>query len=145
MGDVAEGPAWTKTGVISSVWRRFGLIASRMITVVAPGGLELLGGHRLARSRVAHDDAAEPVAQVRREVWRGRGSAMTSRRRGDVEPVSPVMPTWRRAEADARVAQGPVVDVEHPVPGNLIRIQTELVPVEEAVVQRRRDRAHAPP
>ena len=31
-----KGPAWTRTGVFSSVWRRFGLMASRMITVMAP-------------------------------------------------------------------------------------------------------------
>ena len=31
-----KGPAWTRTGVFSSVWRRLGLMASRMITVMAP-------------------------------------------------------------------------------------------------------------
>ena len=31
-----NGPACTSTGVFSSVWRRFGLIASRMMTVIAP-------------------------------------------------------------------------------------------------------------
>ena len=31
-----NGPAWTRTGVFSSVWSRFGLIASRMMTVMAP-------------------------------------------------------------------------------------------------------------
>src|SRR5258708_5515642 len=31
-----NGPAWTSTGVFSSVWRRFGLTASSMSTVMAP-------------------------------------------------------------------------------------------------------------
>src|SRR5439155_121358 len=31
-----NGPAWTSTGVFSSVCSRFGLIASRMITAIAP-------------------------------------------------------------------------------------------------------------
>ena len=31
-----KGPAWTSTGVFSSVWRRLGLMASRIITVMAP-------------------------------------------------------------------------------------------------------------
>ncbi len=31
-----NGPAWTSTGVFSSVCIRFGLIASRRITAIAP-------------------------------------------------------------------------------------------------------------
>ena len=31
-----NGPAWTSTGVCSKVWSRFGLMASRMITAIAP-------------------------------------------------------------------------------------------------------------
>ena len=31
-----NGPAWTMAGVFSSVWSRLGLIASRMMTVIAP-------------------------------------------------------------------------------------------------------------
>ena len=31
-----NGPAWTITGVFSSVCSRFGLIASRMITAIEP-------------------------------------------------------------------------------------------------------------
>ena len=34
-----NGPACTKTGVFSSVWSRFGLSASRMITAAAPAAL----------------------------------------------------------------------------------------------------------
>ncbi len=34
-----NGPACTSTGVFSSVCSRFGLIASRMITVIAPAAL----------------------------------------------------------------------------------------------------------
>ena len=34
-----KGPAWTRTGVFSSVCSRFGLMASRMITVIAPAAL----------------------------------------------------------------------------------------------------------
>ncbi len=31
-----NGPAWTSTGVFSSVWSRLGLMASRIMTVMAP-------------------------------------------------------------------------------------------------------------
>ena len=31
-----KGPAWTSTGVFSRVWSRLGLMASRMMTVIAP-------------------------------------------------------------------------------------------------------------
>ncbi len=34
-----NGPACTSTGVFSSVWSRFGLMASRMMTVIAPAAL----------------------------------------------------------------------------------------------------------
>ena len=34
-----KGPAWTSAGVFSSVCSRFGLMASRMITVMAPAAL----------------------------------------------------------------------------------------------------------
>ena len=34
-----KGPACTSAGVFSSVWSRFGFMASRMITVMAPAAL----------------------------------------------------------------------------------------------------------
>ncbi len=31
-----KGPAWTRTGVFSKVWRRFGFMASRITTAIVP-------------------------------------------------------------------------------------------------------------
>ena len=36
---LANGPAWTSAGVFSNVWKRLGLMASFMSTVIAPAAL----------------------------------------------------------------------------------------------------------
>ena len=44
-------------------------------------------------------------------------------------------PVLRGAEADHEVAQGPVVDVEHPAPRDVVEVDAELVAVVEVVVE----------
>ena len=132
-----NGPAWTIAGVFSRVCSRFGLIASRMITVIAPAGLEFLGGDRLACRRVADHDPAEPGAHV---VQRGRQREHRHhlRCRRDVEPGLPGHAVRCGAEPEHDVAQGPVVDVEHPLPGDVVRVDAQLVALVEVVVDHRR-------
>ena len=75
----ANGPQWTNAGPPSSVWTRFGLIAS-LGDGHRAGGAELLGGDRLAvdvaptviaPSRARRSSRSRDIARI----------AMTSRRR----------------------------------------------------------------
>ena len=59
-----NGPAWTMTGVCSSVCSRLGFDRLAHDDGHRTGALQLLGRHRLAGLVVADDDAAEAGAQV---------------------------------------------------------------------------------
>ena len=50
-------------------------------------------------------------------------------------PVWRVTPSSLRAEADHDVAQRPLVDVEHPPPGDVVEVEAELVALVEVVVE----------
>ena len=128
-----KGPAWTSTGVFSRVWRRFGLMASRMITVMAPAARSSLGGHRLAAAGVADHDPPQSLAHVPQRRRQGEHRHDLGRG-GDVEAGLAGHPVLGGAEAHHQVAQGPVVDVEHPAPRHLVDVDPELVPVMEVVV-----------
>ncbi len=54
---------------------------------------------------------------------------------GDVEPGLPRDSVLGGAEADHQVSQGPVVDVEHPTPRDVVHVDPELVSVMEMVVE----------
>ena len=110
--------------------------------------LELLGGHRLAGLRVADDDPAQPGPHVLQRP-RQREDRHRLGRGGDVETRLPRDPVPGGAKADHDVAQRPVVDVEHPLPGDLVQVDAELVAHVQVVVQhrgelvvRRGDRVH---
>ena len=123
-----KGPAWTSTGVFSSVCSRLGLMASRMMTVMAPAALQLLGGDRLAGRRVAHDDPPHALAQVaQRRGEREDGHHLG--RRGDVEPGLPRRAVLLRPEPAHDVAQRAVVDVEHALPRDAVRIEPSALPL----------------
>ena len=78
---LANGPQWTKAGPPSRVWSRFGLIASRSRTVIAPGDAEVLGGDRLAVGRGGQDDPPEPRPQVEQVGREGEDRHDLGRRR----------------------------------------------------------------
>ena len=102
------------------------------------GRLQLLGGDRLARLGVADDDAAQAFPQVL-QALRQRKNRHHLARRGDVEARLPRDAVSRRAKADHDVAQRPVVDVDHPLPGDLVQVKAERVAHVEAVVHHRGD------
>ncbi len=61
---LANGPAWTSAGVFSSVWKRLGLMASFISTVIAPAAFKssAVTGSRLPV--LADDDATEAGPHV---------------------------------------------------------------------------------
>ena len=61
------------------------------------------------------------------------------RRRRDVEPGLADEAVLLGAEADDDVAQRPVVDVEHAPPGDVVRVEAQLVALVEVVVEHRRE------
>ena len=133
---LANGPAWTKAGPPSRVWSRFGLIASRSRTVIAPATPEVLGGDRLAVGRRRQDDPPEPGAQVeqvgregedRHDLGADRDHELGLARDAVLAP----------AEADDDVAQRPVADVDDARPEDPVRVDAERVLVVEAVVEER--------
>ena len=98
---------------------------------------EGFGRDRLALARVRHHDAIEP----RPEVLEGRRQGQHRHhlgRRGDVEARLAGGAVVARTETDGDVAQGPVVDVHHPAPGDVVDIDAELVAMVEVVVDHRR-------
>ena len=98
--DVAERARVDRaTGCPSSVCTRFGLIASFMITVIAPATLQLLGRDRLAVAVDGDDDAAEPRAQIL-QVARQREHRHDLGRRRDDELVLARDAVRLAAEAD---------------------------------------------
>ena len=61
---LANGPQWTNAGPPSSVWSRFGLMASRSRTVIAPATLRSSAVTGVPSGRRRQDDPAEPRPQV---------------------------------------------------------------------------------
>ncbi len=133
---LANGPAWTKAGPPSSVWSRFGLIASRSRTVIEPATLEVLGGDRRPVGRRGQDDPPEPGAQV--EQVGGEGEDRHDLRAdGDDELGLARDAVLAPAEADDDVAQRPIADVDDARPEDPVRVDAERVLVVEAVVEER--------
>ena len=80
-----NGPAWTKTGVLSIVCRSVGLIASRSITAIEPAAPSCSAVTGCPVARVADDDAPEPGAQVGDATSREAEDRHHLGRGGDVE------------------------------------------------------------
>ena len=113
-----NGPAWTSTGVFSSVCMQVRLDGLAHDHGHRAGRLELLGGHRLAvgcsRRRCGRAGPAGPASDVARA-----RTAITSEAAVMSKPVWRGTPSCREPEADHDVAQRPVVHVEHPAPGDV--------------------------
>ncbi len=131
---LANGPAWTKAGPPSRVWSRFGLMASRSRTVIAPATLRSSAVIGLPVGGRREDDPAEPRAQV---VQVGREGEDRHHLRGDGDDElglarDAVLAT---AEADDDVAQRAVADVDDARPEDPVRVDAERVAVVEVVVE----------
>ena len=131
-----NGPACTRTGVFSSVCMRFGLSASRMSAAIAPAPWMSSAVTASPSAGVADDDPAEAGAQLG-EVVRQREHRHHLGRRGDVEAGLARHAVHAPAEAGDDVAQRAVVDVEHPAPGDAVRVQARGVALVEVVVEHR--------
>ena len=69
-----KGPAWTSTGVFSSVCIRFGFIASFSITAMAPAAFRSSAVIGFAVHGAADHDPPQPLAQILEGGRRARGS-----------------------------------------------------------------------
>ena len=134
---LANGPACTKAGPPSSVWSRLGLMASRMSTVIAPATLRsssVTGRSSRVRATTMRPNRARrswmSVARAR--------MAMTSEATLICHSVSRGTPSSADAEADDRVAQGAVADVDDVRPGDGVRLDAQRVAVMQVVVEERR-------
>ena len=134
-----NGPACTSTGVFSSVCSRFGLSASRMITAIAPAPSMLLGGHRRRRRRCSRPRSGRAARACPRSERGQREDRHHLGGGGDVEAGLPRDAVHVAAQADDDVAQRPVVDVEHPAPGDVVQVEAGLVALVEMVVEQRRE------
>ena len=128
-----KGPACTRTGVFSSVCSRLGLMASRMITVMAPAACSCFGGHGLTGGGVPDDDAAHALTEIAQRPCQGEHRHHLGRS-GDVEPCLAWNAVLLGPEPAHDVAQGPVVDVEDPFPGDPVRVDAQGVAVVDVVV-----------
>ena len=112
-----NGPAWTRTGVFSSVWSRLGLMASRMITVMAPAARSCSAVTGSPAGREADHDPSESLAHVVQGGGQGEDGHDLGGG-GDVEPGLAGYAVLAGAQSHDDVAQRPVVHVEHPAPGD---------------------------
>ena len=133
---LANGPAWTKAGPPSSVWSRFGLIASRSRTVIAPATPRSSAVTGVPSRGRREDDPAEPRAQVVQVGGEGEDRHDLGAD-GDDELGLARDAVLAPAEADDDVAQRPVADVEDARPEDPVRVDAERVLVVEAVVEER--------
>ena len=111
---LANGPAWTKAGPPSSVWSRFGLIASRSRTVIAPATPRSSAVTGLPSVVVARTIRPSRARRSNRSVARAR-TAMTSeptvmtnsvsRGTPSSRPPRP-MTTWRSARSLMSTTRG---------------------------------------
>ena len=111
---LANGPAWTKAGPPSSVWSRFGLIASRSRTVIAPATPRSSAVTGFPSVVVARTIRPSRARRSYRSVARAR-TAMTSEPTVMTNSVSRGMPssrpprpmtTWRSARSLMSTTRG---------------------------------------
>ena len=91
----ANGPQWTNAGCPSSVWTRFGLIASLSRHGHRACRAKLLGGDRLALPRVGDGDLARGACAGRRGRATTAAIAITSEAAVMSKPVSRTYPFAR--------------------------------------------------
>ena len=129
---LANGPAWMKAGPPSSVWTRFGLIASRSSTVIAPATLSSSSVTGCTLEVLGHDHAAQARPQV--VDVRGEGQDGHHFRRGGDVPLR-LAHAGFLAKPDFHPPQRAIVDVDHARPADRGRIDANGVAAEEVVVE----------
>ena len=133
VGDVAEGPGVDQRGRVLERLQQVGLDGVAHDHGHGAGGLELLRGDRVTGRGVAHDDASHALTQVAQR----RGEREHRHHlggRGDVEAGLPRRAVLLRPESAHDVPEGAVVDVEHALPRDVVRIEPMRVAVVDVVV-----------
>ena len=102
------------------------------------GHLEVFGRDRLAGQARADADATQARAQVA-EVLGERQDRHDLGGRGDVEGAVAGHAVLGAAQARAHMAQGAVVDIQHPPPGHVLGVDLERIAQHQARVDRRRE------
>ena len=115
---LANGPPCTKAGACSRVCTRLGGERVRSSTASAPSaprGRAAVTGFLVAG--VGDDDAADPLLEVRQRLGQAEDRHQLAGH-DDVEAVLAREAVGGAAEPDHDLAQRPVVDVDHPLPGD---------------------------
>ena len=138
VGDVGERPAVDERGLTLHGLHEVRLQRFLEQDGHRAGGADLLRGHRRAVERRADRDCAEARPQVG-EITRDGDDRHHLRGRGDVEPRLAWIAVRGAPEPEHDLTERPVVHVETAPPGNRMRIEAELVPVQEMGVDQRRE------
>ena len=133
---LAKGPQWTSTGWPSSVWIRFGLIASFSRTAIEPAAPSCSAVTR-SWSRVCATVIAPSRSRRSARSRATASTAMTSEAAVMSKPVSRGQPVGAAAERDHDVAQRAVVRVEAAAEGDRERVDAERVAVQQVRVDHR--------
>ena len=136
-GDVAEGAGVDQDGGALAGAQEIGLEGVAQDGTHGPGRLEVLGADPLAAAASADDDAPQARAQVG-QVRGQRHDDHELTGRGDVEGGLPGDSIDLGPQAGDDMAQGAVVDVQHPGPGDGALVNVELIAVVQVVVDHRR-------
>ena len=135
----ANGPQCIRHGWPSSVWIRFGLIASLSSTAIAPAAPRSSAVIGLPPSNELRDgDPAEPRAQVL-QVLRDREDRHHLGGGGDVEARLARVAVGAPAHADRDAAQRAVVHVERAPPADAQLVDLVQVAVQDRRVEHRRE------
>src|SRR5215210_1623411 len=127
-GDVAEGAGVDQDRRVLERLHQVRLYRLLQHHGHGAGGLQVFRGYRLAFHGAADHDPPEPPAQVPQRGGEGEDGHDLGGR-GDVEAGLARHAVRPRPEADDDVAQGPVVDVEDPPPGDAVPVHAEEVVV----------------
>ena len=137
LGDVGKGPAMNKGGRAFERLHQVRMDGVAQQHLHGAHRLDLRGPHRFALVGEGDHHAAHALAQV--AVVPGQAEDGHDLGGGrDVEPVAARHAVLDAAQADDDVAQGPVVQVNHPAQDNPARVNAQLVAVLEVVVHHRR-------
>ena len=131
---LAKGPPWTKAGVPSKVCTRFGLRASRSSTVSAPATFSSPAAMNVPSARSPTIIRARRALRSARSEAR-QSTAMISEATVISKPDSRGTPCAGPPRPMHDVAQGPVVHVDHALPGHPPDVEAEGVALEDVVVE----------
>ena len=89
-----------------------------------PGGADIFGGDSLGAAAAGDHHAAETLAQIRQSRGQGEHRHDLAGHRDIIAGLA-LLALLLIAQSDADPAQQPIVDIHHPLPGDVLRIDVE--------------------